>query len=68
MTTSLDTYRDATFSAATRDQLEEARALMENVAKDVHPDTARGMWPLIEAIEEVIARWDANDATEITLP
>jgi hypothetical protein len=68
MTTSLDIYRDATFSAATRDQLDEARALMENVAKDVHPDTAAGMRPLIDAIEDVVARWDANDATEITVP
>lgn len=68
MTTSLDIYRDATISEDVRNRLAEARALMENVAKDVHPDTARGMWPLIEAIEDVVARWDANDATEILLP
>ncbi len=67
MSTSLDVYRDATFSEDVRTRLVDARDLMENVSKDVHPDNARGMRPLIDAIEEVVARWDANDATEITL-
>jgi hypothetical protein len=64
MTTSLDTYRDAPISEDVRNRLAEARALMENVAKDVHPNTAAGMWPLIGAIEAVVASWDANDTTE----
>lgn len=54
-----EAYRDATFSLATRNEL----ALLANWLRAQTPATDRGLL----AIDHVVARWDANDATEIQL-
>lgn len=51
-------YRDATFSKETRDELEGLLRWLEVE----YPPSPRHV-----ALRDVIARWDANEATEITL-
>jgi hypothetical protein len=54
------TYRDATYSAETQRALRSLRAWI------LLPPMARGgvLTSELRALEDVIARWDANDATE----
>lgn len=52
-------FRDATFSVTTRDALAAGLGLVRRHAID-HDFAA--------AVEDVVARWDANEATEIVLP
>jgi len=54
-------FRDATFSKTTRDRL-------ATVARWMRAHQHRSEYRDAEAIEDVIARWDANEATAITAP
>ena len=58
----MSTYRDATYSLETQERL---RRLLEYVqAEDDGLDDV--VHEGVQALTDVIERWDANDATEVT--
>lgn len=56
-------YRDATFSKAVRDDLEKAGGYMTALRRS----NEETFGPLADAIADVVARWDGNDATEMEI-
>lgn len=54
-------YRDATFSRQTRDELDRIRRVLQGEIAASHED----VYAFVEALEDVVARWDQNEPTEI---